>query len=328
MNIQSEPKLSISDLSCMVGMSRQLLHSKANRKNTKLSKSGKVSYVTHKTVKKILDFSFNKKVIAVQHIKGGVGKTTTSDHIGDAASLLGCKVLKIDADFQMNLSIRHGISDEDASKKPVLIDLIQGNGDITEAIIQVSEGVHLLPSRFENATIDTILTQKKANLDQILKDILSPIENDYDLIIFDCPAMLGKLVTAVSLYADMVICPLNPEEFSIKGLDTLKCELNSIEHNYGKKMIHKVFLNKFEGNKILSNTTVSNTISSELDAGNGYDVVIRNSQEIINLQKEHKNLFSHIKKSQAREDFLMLTGKIIDLDDVIQQKNNPNSNGE
>jgi len=259
------------------------------------------------------------KKIVIANQKGGVGKTTTSDYVGDCTSIMGAKVLKVDADFQMNLSIRHGISNDKANQVPVLIDLIHGNGSIEESIIPFSEGVDILPSRFENATIDSALTEKNLDLSTLFHKIFAPIEKNYDLIIIDCPAMLGKLVTAISLYVDMVVCPLNPEEYSIQGLETLKTELRNIEHNYGRAVEHKTYLNKFENNTILSNATVSTTITTEINQGHGYDVVVRSSQEIANALAERKTLFNYVKKSGVRDDFLNLTKKIVDFDKLLQQ---------
>jgi len=45
------------------------------------------------------------KVIAFANNKGGSGKTTSCANIGYALALLGRKVLLIDSDMQMNLSL-------------------------------------------------------------------------------------------------------------------------------------------------------------------------------------------------------------------------------
>ena len=45
------------------------------------------------------------KVIAFANNKGGSGKTTTCSNVGCAMALMGKKVLMIDGDMQMNLTI-------------------------------------------------------------------------------------------------------------------------------------------------------------------------------------------------------------------------------
>ena len=82
----------------------------------------------------------------------------------------------------------------------------------------------------------------------------------------DCPPMMGHSVTAVSLYVDLIIVPLNPDKFSAKGLKILREELQNLAIQYDKNIDYKVFLNKFSGNTILSDKAIQTVISFESES--------------------------------------------------------------
>ena len=309
-----ESRITISEVSDTIGLSRQTIHSKLHKKGIRSLRSGKITYLTHKESRALFKPAFNLKKIAFHHIKGGVGKTTSTDHIGSCLSLLGARVLLIDADFQKNLTSRMNISSQMVDKTPVLVDLILDNGTVFDAILKIESGIDIIPSRFENATLDSVLTDNKIDLISILNQIIHPVEQYYDFILIDCPAMLGKLVTAVNLYANTIICPINPENHSIEGLETIKKEFINIEKRYCRNIHYKIYLNKFNGNTIISNSVVANTIQKELKSGNAYDIVVRESQEINNALKEKKNMFHFSKKSDVKSDFINLTKRILKLD--------------
>lgn len=313
------PKLSIQNVSNMLGISRQAVHSKLRKLGITCKKIGKTSYITHLEGKALFNFKFNKVCMAMQHIKGGVGKTTTADTIGDFYSVLGARVLKVDADLQKNLTFRYNIPDSILDNTPVLIDLINNNGTIKDAIIPVSEGIDLLPSRFENASIETPLSRDAINLSTILDQIFSPIKDSYDIIIFDCPAALGKLVTAITLFSDIVVCPVNPERFSISGLETLKKELIKIQTAYNREVSYKVFLNKYETTTKISKEEegVRKIVGDLVESGHGYDQAVTKSQEIVNALEANKTIFNYTKKSEVRNDFIELAKQIINFDQLL-----------
>ena len=56
---------------------------------------------------------------------------------------------------------------------------------------------------------------------------------------------MGQAVTAASLYADIILAPLNPDKFSAKGLKILKHEVDTLNKRFKTDIVYKVFLNKF-----------------------------------------------------------------------------------
>ena len=136
------------------------------------------------------------KVIAVANHKGGVGKTTTTEHLGIGLAKTGKKVLLIDLDPQANLTaclgwqnvdaLDHTVSDViEASirKEPVKFDAI---------ILHHDEGVDLIPSNINLSEYEPRLAGVFMR-EKILANGIEGIKKDYDYILIDCPPTLGNL---------------------------------------------------------------------------------------------------------------------------------------
>jgi chromosome partitioning protein len=308
---ERQPKMTVTYAAEILGISLQALHKQLKNLDVHCPKIGNKSYITHSIARLLFDLSFTKQnKLAFQIVKGGTGKTTAIHNISCAASLYGAKVLAIDLDPQGNLTDAFAYDPENT---PVLIDLLEKQASIENAIVNVEDGIDLLPSRIENVTLDSKLAISKAPLHNILHNILAPIEDRYDFIFIDCPPMMGHSVTAASLYSNLILVPLNPDKFSAKGLKILKNEIEYINSQYSSGIKYKVFLNKYSGNTILSDKAIQTTIASETEEGNALTTAIRQTQEIPNIIDAELNIFSNIKASTVRKDFDLLTRELLNI---------------
>jgi chromosome partitioning protein len=309
----NQPKRSISDVSEFLGISTQAVHKQLKTKNVNAEKMGNKSFITYSSAKQLFNFKFKKKKIAVQIVKGGTGKTTSIDNIASCANTYGAKVLIIDADPQGNLTDANGV---DAEQYPVLIDVIKGSNKIEECIVSIAEGLDLIPSRIENVILDNEIVNKRLPLDKLYQNLLASIEKNYDFILIDCPPTMGQAVTAASLYADIILAPLNPDKFSAKGLKILKQEVDSLNRSYQKNILYKVYLNKFSGKTILSDKAIVSLISDPELEGKVLSTTVQYAQEIPNVTDSNKNSFSSLKKSFVRDDFDSLTRELLEIHPV------------
>lgn len=305
---EKQPKLAATYIAELLGITLQGLHKQLKTLNIQCPKIANKSYITHSIARKLFNLPFDRKKIAFQIVKGGTGKTTTLHNISCAASLYGARVLVIDLDPQGNLTDAFGYDPFDS---PVLIDIINKEAGLEDTIVHIEEGIDLLPSRIENVVLDSKLALSKAPLDKIFRHILAPIEDAYDFIFIDCPPMMGHSVTAATLYADLLVVPLNPDKFSAKGLKILKNELYSINNQYEQNTQYKVFLNKYSGNTILSDKAIQTTIAAEINDGNALNTAIRHTQEIPNITDMEFNMFSALKNSLVRNDFDSLARELL-----------------
>lgn len=305
---KNQPKRSIADVALFLGISTQAVHKQLRNKNIICEKIGNKTFITYETASKLFQLKFKKKRIAVQIVKGGTGKTTTIDNIASCANTYGAKVLLIDADPQGNLTDANGI---DSETYPVLIDVIKGEARIEDCVIHLSPGLDLISSRIENVVLDNEIVNKRLPLDKLYSNLLHSIEDNYDYIFIDCPPTMGQAVTAASLFADVILAPLNPDKFSAKGLKILKQEVDSLNRSYHKKITYRVYLNKFSGKTILSDKAVMSLIADPELEGKVLSTTVQYAQEIPNVTDENKNSFSSLKKSAVRDDFDSLTRELL-----------------
>ena len=122
---------------------------------------------------------------------------------------------------------------------------------------------------------------------------------------------MWQAVTDASLYADIILAPLNPDKFSAKGLKILKCEVETLNKRFKTNISYRVFLNKYSGKTILSDKAIVSLISDPDLEGRILQTTVQFSQEIPNITDTNRNLFSHLKKLPTRDDFDRLTRELL-----------------
>ena len=303
------PKMLISKAAEFLGITKQAVHQKIRAKNMVCPKIGRNSYIDYNIANRLFSIPFTPTIVAVEIVKGGTGKTTSADNIGACANTYGAKVLLLDGDAQGNLTEAKGI---DAETAPTIVDVLNKDCTIEQTVVNLCPGLDLIPSRIENVVIDNQIIFNKLPLDRFFHTLLKPIIKNYDLVIIDLPPALGSLVTAASLFADIIISPLNPDKFSAKGLKILQKELEKLKSHYEREVNYKVFLNKYSGNTILSGKAYESLTEPSME-GRVLQTAVRHSQEVPNLTDANKNLFSTLKKSFARDDYDLLTRELLNI---------------
>ena len=155
--------------------------------------------------------------------KGGSGKSTTCCNVGYELSQMGYKVLLIDGDMQMNLSLSFFSEDE------VLESAQNGNNVYTAVTNSDDISNYITATKYEK--LDAVLSSRlmsniefdlfsKWQREFILKNCLKNIKESgkYDFILMDAPPTLGGWVMNMLCASDYLIIPVEASPWGLFGL--------------------------------------------------------------------------------------------------------------
>lgn len=303
-------KMTAADAADFMGYTLQAIHKMIKQKSLPSEKSQNRVFFGHEVSKSIFNLKFKQKIVSFQIVKGGTGKTSIAHSFAVRANLYGAKVLCIDLDQQGNLSQAFNV---DAKNKPIMIDIIKGETSLEKAILSISPGLDILPSRIENAILDNYIMLTNQPVDRVYVKLFEKILNNYDLIVIDCPPALGQSVAAATLVSDVVIAPVTPEQFCLSGLQLSYDEILGIANKFGKNIPLKIVLNKFDTRTALSTEILTLILNHDVFKNLLCKTFIRVCQEFPNTIYSGQNIFSSLKNTAAKEDIDLFTREILEI---------------
>ncbi|MCD2178167.1 plasmid partitioning protein RepA [Rhizobium sp. C1] len=179
------------------------------------------------------------QVVAVVNFKGGSAKTTTAAHLAQHLALTGHRVLAIDLDPQASLTSLHGFQPE-LDQTQSLYEAIRYDDErrpIADVIRQTNfPGLDIVPANLElqEFEYDTPLAMANRNSNEgktfftRISRALAEVDDQYDVVVIDCPPQLGYLTITALVAATSVLITIHPQMLDVMSMGQFLLMLGGI----------------------------------------------------------------------------------------------------
>ena len=237
------------------------------------------------------------RVICFANNKGGSGKSTTCSNVGYGLTQLGRKVLLIDGDMQLNLSLN-------------LYEGIRRQDDLKDYIVRTEyENLDLIPSSTLMSSIEYELFTKWQREYILKKGLKSILDSEvYDYVLIDAPPTLGGWVMNILCASDEIIIPVEASPWGLFGLGNMFEFLEQVKEIAPDLKLGGIVITKVDTRKNYFKQTLETL--RELDDVKVFHTYIRVDSGIEWSQDNNAPVMAYKKSSRSAKEYMELTREI------------------
>ena len=256
------------------------------------------------------------QVICFANNKGGSGKSTTCANVGYELTQLGKKVLLIDGDMQLNLSLSF-FSEEDvlkfAQSEENLYYAIKNQKELKNYIISTPyENLDMIPSSTLMSSIEYELFTKWQREFILKKGITSIKESEeYDYILIDAPPTLGGGVMNILCASDGIVIPVEASPWGLFGLGNMFEFLEEVKQVATDLKVLGIAVTKVDTRKSYFKQTIDSL--KNLEEVPVFETYIRVDSNVEWSQDNNMPIMAYKKGSRSAQEYMLLTEEILKL---------------
>ena len=252
-------------------------------------------------------------VISFANNKGGSGKSTSCANLGSALAAMGRRVLLIDGDMQLNLSL--SFFDEET-----VLEYARNERNLYTAVTQEKElSDFVLPTgndRIDLIPSSTLMSQVEMDLfpkwqrEMILTKLIKPLRDSgvYDYILVDAPPTLGGWVMNILIASDHVIVPVESTPWGLFGLANMFEFIGRVQEIAPALEILGVLITKVDERKNYYRQTAETL--KELDDIRVFDTVIHVDSAIEWAQDASSTVIDYKRSSRSAKEYTKLAKEV------------------
>ncbi len=189
-------------------------------------------------------------ILSVLNNKGGTGKTTTAVNVAAAAAEQGKKTLLVDLDPQGNATT--GLGFEKATLTSTIYNVLSQTRKAEEVTQPTKvKNLWLIPSNLDLAGAEVEMSSTPGR-EYILRESLTPVKNNFDNIVVDCPPNIGLLTLNALVTSDLILIPVQCEFYPMEGLPTLLKVMDLVRSRLKAAFDYRILLTMFDRRTSLS----------------------------------------------------------------------------